>query len=199
MTKDTAGQALASRLVGSRVALEALSEMHRESLWIAAQAPEIWTWTSHIADSREDFDAWVAMSLASSKRGERRTFVTIDCSSSSVIGSTSFHNYRPSDRVIEIGSTWLNPSHWRTGANAEGKLLMLGHAFEQLGCVRVEFKTDARNERSRAALAALPAQFEGILRKQVNIPGVGIRDSAFYSVIDDEWPEVRARLLARLT
>jgi RimJ/RimL family protein N-acetyltransferase len=82
--------------------------------------------------------------------------------------------------------------------NVETKLLMLEHAFTALGCVRVEFKTDARNERSRAALAAIPAQFEGVLRKQINIPGVGVRDSAFFSVIDDEWPEVRTRLEARL-
>jgi RimJ/RimL family protein N-acetyltransferase len=92
----------------------------------------------------------------------------------------------------------LNPRAWRSGANAEAKLLMMGHAFETLGCVRVEFKTDARNRRSRAALIALPAQFESILRKQINIPGVGVRDSAFYSVIDDEWPAVRSCLEGRV-
>jgi N-acetyltransferase len=82
--------------------------------------------------------------------------------------------------------------------NLEAKLLMMEHAFTELGCVRVEFKTDARNERSRAALAAIPAQFEGVLRKQINIPGVGVRDSAFFSVIDDEWPDVRENLCRRL-
>ena len=86
---------------------------------------------------------------------------------------------------------------WRTGANIEAKLLMLAHAFEHLGCMRVEFKTDARNERSRAALAALPAQFEGIFRKHMLMPGVGVRDSAYYSVIDEEWPAVRANLERR--
>jgi RimJ/RimL family protein N-acetyltransferase len=99
---------------------------------------------------------------------------------------------------VEIGSTWLTPRAWRSGANIDAKLLMLDHAFENLDCVRVEFKTDARNARSRAALAALPAQFEGVLRKQINIPGVGLRDSAFFSVIDEEWPAVRENLRRRL-
>ncbi|HXS47482.1 MAG TPA: GNAT family protein, partial [Solirubrobacterales bacterium] len=85
-----------------------------------------------------------------------------------------------------------------SGANVEAKLLMLEHAFETLGCLRVEFKTDARNERSRAALAALPAQFEGIMRKHMTVPDVGVRDSAYFSIVDDEWPEVRANLRRRL-
>lgn len=93
---------------------------------------------------------------------------------------------------------WLNPEAWRTGINVEAKLLMLGHAFETLECVRVELKTDARNERSRAAMAALPAQFEGVLRKHMIVPDVGVRDSAYFSVIDEEWPEVRANLERRL-
>jgi len=163
---------------------------------LAAQAPEIWQWTTHIADSREDFDAWIAMSVASD---DKYTFATLDHSTGKALGSTSFHHYRPQDGVIEIGSTWLNPRAWGTGANVEAKLLMLEYAFEALGCVRVEFKTDARNARSRAALAAIPAQFEGVLRKQINIPGVGVRDSAFFSVIDEEWPAVRANLEDRLS
>lgn len=98
----------------------------------------------------------------------------------------------------EIGWTWLNPKAWRAGINVEAKLLMFGYAFETLDCVRVELKTDARNERSRAAMAALPAQFEGILRKHMIVPDVGVRDSAYYSVIDEEWPAVRANLERRL-
>ncbi|HXV05272.1 MAG TPA: GNAT family protein [Solirubrobacterales bacterium] len=188
----------ATRLEGSLVVLEPLCESHREGLWRAAQPREIWRWTTHIADTRADFDAWVAARMSEAESGEKYTFTTIDCASEEPIGSSTFHHYRPQDGVIEIGSTWLNPSFWRSGANAETKLLMMGHAFEDLRCVRVEFKTDARNERSRAALAALPAQFEGVLRKQIKIPGVGVRDSAFYSVIDDEWPAVRANLEARL-
>lgn len=190
---------IAIRMEGSLIALEPLSKAHRESLWEAAQAPEIWQWTTHIADSREDFDAWIAMSVASLQSGDKYTFATLDHSTRKAFGSTSFHHYRPQDGVIEIGSTWLNPHAWGTGANVEAKLLMLEHAFETLGCVRVEFKTDVRNARSRAALTVIPAQFEGVLRKQINIPGVGVRDSAFFSVIDEEWPAVCANLEDRLS
>ena len=105
---------------------------------------------------------------------------------------------RRADRVVEIGWTWLHPRAWRRGINVEAKLLMLGHAFETLGCVRVELKTDARNQRSRAAMEALPAKFEGVLRKHMIVPDVGQRDSAYFSVIDEEWPTVRANLLTRL-
>ena len=100
--------------------------------------------------------------------------------------------------MVEIGWTWFNPSVWKTGVNVETKLLMFTRAFDTLGCVRVELKTDARNDRSRGAMARLPAQFEGIMRKHQITPDVGQRDSAYFSVIDEEWPTVRAALEARL-
>jgi N-acetyltransferase len=114
------------------------------------------------------------------------------------LGATSYLNVRPDDRVLEIGHTWLNPQAWGTGANVEAKLLLMGHAFEDEGYLRVEFKTDARNERSRAALAALPAQREGVFRKHMLVRGGERRDSAWYAVLDDEWPQVKANLLRRL-
>ncbi len=178
--------------------LEPLGMEHAEGLWEAAQAAEIWDWLAHIGTSREYFDAWLNASLAKAASGEEGPFATRDRRSGGVIGSSRYLNVRPNDRALEIGWTWLTPSAWGTGANVEAKLLMLEHAFEALDCVRVEFKTDARNERSRAALAALPAQFEGILRKHMTMPDVGVRDSAYYSVIDDEWPEVRENLRRRL-
>jgi RimJ/RimL family protein N-acetyltransferase len=116
-------ESTAIRMEGSLVVLESLSETHGEGLWQAAQAPEIWKWTSHIADSRKDFDAWIATSLSCTRAGEKHTFATVDRATGSPIGSSSFHHYRPQDGVIEIGSTWLNPRAWRTGANAEAKLL----------------------------------------------------------------------------
>jgi RimJ/RimL family protein N-acetyltransferase len=100
--------------------------------------------------------------------------------------------------VVEIGWTWFNPRVWRSGVNVETKLLLMAHAFETLDCVRVELKTDARNERSRGAMAALPAQFEGVLRNHMIVPGIGQRDSAYYSVIESEWPAVRGTLQGRL-
>ena len=189
---------LATRLEGSIVALEPLREEHAEGLWKAAQAPEIWEWLAHLGSSRAYFDAWLAASLEKARAGAEGPFAIRSLRDGELVGSTRYLNLRPVDRVVEIGWTWLNPSAWGSGANVESKLLLMSHAFEQLGCLRVELKTDARNRRSRAAIAAIPAQFEGILRKHMTVPEVGVRDSAYFSVIDDEWPAVRANLEHRL-
>jgi N-acetyltransferase len=147
---------------------------------------------------RELFDRWFGLSLEGTDADREGVFAIRRNEGGEVVGSSRFLNVRRPDRVVEIGWTWFNPSAWRSGINVETKLLMLGHAFETLRCVRVELKTDARNERSRAAIAAIPAQFEGILRKHMIVPDVGQRDSAYYSVLDEEWPAVRAGLEARL-
>jgi RimJ/RimL family protein N-acetyltransferase len=189
---------LTTRVEGSIVTLEPLREEHAEELWQAAQAPEIWAWLAHL-NVRERFDRWLRLTLEAADAGREGPFTTRDSRSGEAIGSSRFLNVRPADRVVEIGWTWLRPSAWRTGANVEAKLLMMRHAFEALGSVRVEFKTDARNERSRAALAALPAQFEGVLRNHMIVPDVGQRDSAYFSVIDSEWPAVEANLERRLS
>jgi N-acetyltransferase len=191
-------QRLTTRLEGQIVVLEPLEARHEEGLFAAAQHAEIWKWLAPVGDSREFFSAWMAVSLAESGAGREGVFATVDRASGEPIGSTRYLNVREAHRGVEIGWTWLTPSMWRTGANVEAKLLMLEHAFECLQCMRVEFKTDARNERSRAALAALGAQFEGTLRKHMVMPGVGVRDSAYYSVIEEEWPPVRANLERRL-
>jgi len=190
-------EGLTTRLEGSIVVLEPLSEEHAEELWAAAQAPDTWEWLAHL-NLRERFDLWMELTLAAAAEGREGPFTTRLRESGEAVGSTRYLAVRPADRVVEIGWTWLHPSAWRSGANVEAKLLMMRHAFETLGCVRVEFKTDARNERSRAALAALPAQFEGILRNHMIVPDVGQRDSAYFSVIDSEWPEVEANLERRL-
>jgi RimJ/RimL family protein N-acetyltransferase len=116
-----------------------------------------------------------------------------------LVGHSSYLNVREDDRVLEIGNTWLNSRAWGTGANTEGKLLLMQHAFEDEGFLRVEFKTDAANDRSRAALAALPAEFEGVFRKHMLVRGGERRDSAWYAVIDDDWPAVKANLRRRLS
>jgi N-acetyltransferase len=115
-----------------------------------------------------------------------------------LVGHTSFLNDRPDDRVVEIGNTWLVPPAWGTGANTEAKLLLMQHAFEREGYLRVEFKTDATNTRARAALAALPAEFEGVFRKHMVVRGGERRDSAWYAVIDEDWPAVKESLHRRL-
>ena len=189
---------LAVRLEGDLVVLEPLGDEHAEELWEAAQAPEIWRWLAHVGSSREYFDHWFDLSVSAHREGREGVFATRDRRSGALVGSTRYLAVRPADRVVEIGWTWLNPSAWRSGINVEQKLLLFEHAFERLDCVRVELKTDARNERSRAAMAALPAQFEGVLRNHMIVPDVGQRDSAYYSVIDSEWPAVRANLERRL-
>jgi N-acetyltransferase len=189
---------LAIRLEGDLVVLEPLEESHAEDLWRAAQATEIWAWLAHIGSSRDYFDGWFEMSLEAAAEGREGVFATREQRGGKLVGSSRYLNVRPADRVVEIGWTWLNPAAWGTGVNVEAKLLMLEHAFETLGCIRVELKTDARNERSRNAMAALPAQFEGILRKHMIVPDVGIRDTAYFSVVDDEWPGVRDNLRRRL-
>ena len=190
--------ALAVRLEGELVLLEPLGEEHADELWQVAQAPEIWRWLAPVGSSRDYFDRWFELSMSAQREGSEGVFATRDRRSGALVGSTRYLAVRPADRVVEIGWTWLNPSAWRSGVNVEQKLLLFEHAFERLGCVRVELKTDARNERSRAAMAALPAQFEGILRNHMIVPGVGQRDSAYYSVIDSEWPAVRVSLERRL-
>lgn len=189
---------LTTRLEGSLVVLEPLDREHADGLREAARAPEIWQWLANVGESRERFERWLAMTLEAAERGEEGPFAIRDRRSGELVGSSRYLAVRAADRALEVGWTWLHPSVWQTGVNVETKLLMLGHAFETLGCVRVELKTDARNERSRRAMAALPAQFEGIMRKHMTVPDVGVRDSAYFSVLDDEWPEVRANLERRL-
>jgi RimJ/RimL family protein N-acetyltransferase len=150
---------------------------------------------------RAVYDEWFDEHLEGSAAGTEWCFVTHRADAEgpeAVIGSSSYLAVRPRHDGLEIGSTWLHPSAWRTGANRDAKLQMLGFAFDELGCMRVEFKTDARNERSRKALGDIGATFEGIFRNHMYVPGAGRRDSAYFSITDDEWPEVRARLEASL-
>ncbi len=185
-------------LEGGLVALEPLEVGHGDELFAAAQAPEIFRWLAHIGRDREYFDQWLELTLAAAAAGSEGPFAVRRRADDTVVGSSRYLAVRPEHRALEIGWTWFNPSAWRTGINVETKLLLLRHAFDDLGCVRVEFKTDARNERSRGALAALPAEFEGVFRNHMIVPDVGQRDSAYYSVIDSEWPRVRANLQRRL-
>ena len=170
--------------------LEPLEARHEDALWEVAQDERAWRWMRIRGDvSRELFHEWfesVDLGFLHSFDGE-------------LVGHTSYLNVRAEDRVLEIGNTWLNSRAWGTGANTEGKLLLMQHAFENEGYLRVEFKTDASNERARAALAALPAGFEGIFRKHMLVRGGERRDSAWYAVIDDDWPTVKANLQRRLS
>jgi N-acetyltransferase len=190
---------IAPTLAGTLVRLEPLALAHEEGLWQASRDERTWRWLSILQpQTREELRAYLDAALANAAAGIEIPFATVRAADSTVIGSTRFLALRPEHRSVEIGLTWLAPDAWGTGANVEAKLLMLEHAFERLGCLRVELKTDATNERSRGAMAALPAQFEGVHRKHMLVRGGERRDSAWYSVLDDEWPEVRANLLRRL-
>ena len=187
----------APTLEGRIVRLEPLSAERADGLWEASRDPQTWRWLSVVQPAtRDEFDAWLEDAVAARDAGTEIPLVTVH--GDRVVGSTRFLALRPAHRSVEIGWTWLHPSAWSTGVNVEAKLLMLGHAFEAWGCRRVELKTDARNERSRGAMEAMGAAFEGIHRKHMLVRDGENRDSAWYAVLDDDWPRVRDGLVARL-
>jgi RimJ/RimL family protein N-acetyltransferase len=189
----------ATRLEGRLVVVEPLGPEHEDDLWEAAQDPEVWRWLPvHGAAGRETFHGWLEDALARRDADLDVPFAVVDRRTGKAIGSTRYLTLRSEHRGLEIGWTWNASSSWGSGANAEAKLLLLRHAFETLGCMRVEFKTDALNERSRAALEALPARFEGIFVKHMLVRDGAVRDSAYYAITDDEWPAVKANLERRL-
>ncbi|HEU4572180.1 MAG TPA: GNAT family N-acetyltransferase [Candidatus Limnocylindrales bacterium] len=185
-------------LQGRIVRLEPLELEHVAGLAEVALDPAIWRWTIARPTTEADLRAWAESALANRAAGTELPFVTIDAASGRPIGSTRFMNIVLEHHRLEIGWTWVAPPWQRTGANREAKLLQLRHAFEVLGCRRVEFKTDSRNEASRNALLGIGAQFEGIFRNHMVMPEGPMRHSAWYSVIDEEWPAVRDRLEASL-
>jgi RimJ/RimL family protein N-acetyltransferase len=185
-------------LQGERVRLEPLDARHVPGLLEAAADPATWTWLFGRLDDEAALRAWLADALHARDAGTELPFATLDARTGRVVGSTRYLAIVPAHRRLEIGWTWLTPATWGTGINVEAKLLLLTHAFDELGAMRVELKTDARNERSRAAILALGAQFEGVFRKHMRMPDGRIRDSAWYAITDDDWPAVRTRLEARL-
>ena len=182
---------ISTLLVGRHVVLEPIARDHDAGLRAAAADPAAWEWMT-----TRDTDAWLEQAHAEAAAGTRAPFVVV--LDGTPVGSTSYLSLTPEHRRLEIGHTWLTPAAWGTGANTEAKYLLLRHAFEVLDCLRVEFKTDAQNGRARAALAGIPAEFEGIHRRHMLVRGNERRDSAWYSVIAEEWPDVRASLEARL-
>ncbi|MGN6188863.1 MAG: GNAT family N-acetyltransferase [Conexibacter sp.] len=194
----TVWDVLTQPLTGSLVALEPLEERHVEQLRAAAADPRVSRWLPVPLHDPQWFDWWREDAHVAWEAKRDVTFATVRRSDGVAIGSTRFLELRERDRGVEIGWTWLAPEAWQSGANVEAKLLMLARAFEQAGCIRVELKTDARNERSRAAIAALPAQFEGVHRQHRVLLDGSYRDSAWFSVIDREWPDVRGNLRRRL-
>lgn len=185
-------------LAGRHVRLEPLSPEHLPALCEVGLDPELWRWTLSVIRTPEEMRDYVETALRERDAGRALPFATVDAASGRAVGSTRFANPSEADGRVEIGWTWLGRAWQRTPANTEAKYLMLRHAFETLGCVRVEFKTDALNQRSRAAILRLGAVEEGVLRRHMRSQGGRMRDSVYFSILDDEWPAVKAGLEAKL-
>jgi RimJ/RimL family protein N-acetyltransferase len=187
-------------LEGSVVRLEPIRREHADIFWEVAKdaLDDIFRWIPYRMQTREDFHGLVEKIFDEQKRGESVAFATVERSSGRVIGSTRFMNIDRVNRRVEIGSTWIAPAWQRTAVNTEAKYLMLQHAFEEWKCIRVELKTDALNQRSRNAILRLGAKEEGTLRRHVITWTGRVRDSVYFSILDTEWPEVRARLEEKL-
>jgi RimJ/RimL family protein N-acetyltransferase len=185
-------------LEGPRLRLEPLSEAHAAALAAVGLDEELWRWVPTPVRTPDEMAAYVAFALQEQSRGAALPFAVVEKSSDRVIGSTRYGAIEPVHRRVEVGWTWLARPWHRTGTNTEAKYLLLRHAFEALGCIRVELKTDLLNERSRAAIRRIGAREEGILRNHMITASGRIRHTVYYSIVDSEWPDVKARLERRL-
>lgn len=185
-------------LRGEHVRLVPLSlDDHLAALQDAGAHPSIFEWYDRDYSSPAAMCEFVEAALADAEAGTAVPFATVHRASGEVVGSTRFGNIAPEHRRVEIGWTWLTPDYQRTPVNTEAKYLQLRHAFEEWNCARVELKTDSRNERSKRAIERIGATKEGKLRKHMQTHQ-GPRDTVYFSILDDEWPDVKADLEAML-
>jgi RimJ/RimL family protein N-acetyltransferase len=185
-------------LTGSLVRLEPLAAAHAGELAAAASDGRLWElWYTSVPTPAAMADD-VARRLAERDAGTLVPFTVRRADTGAVIGSTNYLNIEPEAPRLEIGGTWNAASAQRSGTNAESKLLLLGHAFEQLGAIAVEFRTHWHNQQSRAAIARLGAKQDGVLRNHRRLPDGSLRDTVVFSILDSEWPAVRAGLVSRL-
>jgi RimJ/RimL family protein N-acetyltransferase len=185
-------------LTGTWITLEPLEERHAPDLFAAMQDEEVCRYLAWPPPTRlEETLALVRDAGEAMARRQTIAFAQVWNETGRAIGSTRLLDVRPADRQVEIGATFLARPYWRTAANTESKYLFLTHCFERLGCVRVALKTDGRNVRSQEAIARLGAVREGVLRRHMQVRGYQ-RDTVYFSILDDEWPAVKARLRARL-
>jgi N-acetyltransferase len=183
-------------LEGRIVRLEPMSIGHLDGLVRVGLDPRIWQYTLARPTDRAGIEAWMATAIANAASGLELPFVTVESASGQPLGSSRYMSIAEDHLRLEIGWSWVATDRRRAGVNREAKLLMLTHAFEVLGCNRVEFKTDSLNEPARRALAGVGATFEGIFREHMVMPEGRLRHSAYYSVIHTEWPAVKAALAA---
>lgn len=181
-------------LEGHYVRLVPLSSDHLEDLWISGQDERIWQYMTIPMKTKDDMVSFIRTALSNQENGKEVPFAIIDTQTNRAIGSTRFLNISYKDKGLEIGFTWLTPSVWKTAVNTECKWLLLRYCFEQLGCIRVQLKTDLRNLNSQRAIARIGGIKEGILRNHMVLPNGYIRDTVFFSILDREWPEVNKKL-----
>jgi N-acetyltransferase len=186
-------------LEGAHVRLEPLAEAHHAALSEVGLHPELWRWIPYRVTTAGEMRAYVKSALDAQSAGTALPFATVERSAGRVVGSTRYMNIDGPNRRVEIGATWIAPRWQRTAINTEAKYLMLRHAFESLGCIRVELKTDALNEKSRNAILRIGAKEEGTLRQHMVTWTGRLRDTVYFSILDFEWPRVKAALEARLT
>ncbi|WP_262685451.1 GNAT family N-acetyltransferase [Paenibacillus baimaensis] len=185
-------------LEGTRVRLLPASPEHLDGLFKASNHSEIWMYSPSTISKHEDLVSTMNQWMKSKEQGLRYPFVIIDKSTNEIVGSTGYIDFSPQNRECEIGGTWLDPRVWRTKVNTECKYLLLKYGFEELNLVRVQFRTDVRNERSNRAIQRIGAKFEGVLRQEMILHDGYVRDSNVYSILDKEWEDVKARLLGYL-
>ncbi len=185
-------------LEGTHVRLEPLARTHLDALCEAGLDQALWHWTPQPVRTREEMSAYLDAALAAREQGRELPFATVERASGTLVGSTRYGNIDLANRRVEIGWTWVARPWQRSAVNTEAKLLMLRHAFEVLGCNRVELKTDALNETSRRAILRLGAKEEGTLRKHMVTASGRLRDTVYYSITNDEWPGVQTALEAKL-
>lgn len=181
-------------LEGQYVRLEPTTLEHVPALWHAGAHAEIWRWLPYVMRSEAEMRAYIEAELAKQQAGAVLRFVTVAKAVEQPVGSTSYLNIDRQHRRLEIGGTWITPAWQRSPVNTEAKYLQLRHAFETLGCLRVEFKTDALNTKSRQALARIGAVEEGTFRNHMLMPDGRIRHSVYFSVTREEWPTVKTHL-----
>jgi len=186
-------------LAGRYITLEPLTLRHLDGLCVIGLEESLWQWVPTAVRDREEMRLYIETALAEQKRGVSLPFATTLRKTKQLIGSTRFANIEMGNRRVEIGWTWIGVAWQRSVINTEAKYLMLRHAFEEWHCLRVELKTDALNERSRKAILRLGAKEEGILRKHIVTSSGRVRDTVYYSILDNEWPSVKAGLQAKLT
>jgi RimJ/RimL family protein N-acetyltransferase len=185
-------------LEGPRVRLEPLDRRHADDLAEAASDPLIWRWLPVQVATRIDLDHWLEDGLAASAAGAEQAFAVIDRRTGHAVGSTRYMDIAADHKGVEVGWTWYARSAWGGVVNPESKLLLLAHAFEDWGAIRLCLKTDSLNERSRSAIARLGAKYEGDLRNHRIRPDGSYRHSSYYSILDTEWPAVKRGLLERV-